>query len=162
MYRKNKANYMKMPPRYYDIFLEQPQFAAKAADFRKGGGFEYVGSFMPLAKIPEAIAKARDISLKYGIVPTQVSRIIGRGHAVMFAASYSFNRADPEDMEKARKALHETNEMVLELGGLPWKVELAGQKLVIEKMDPNYKKLFKTIRDILDPNGIMNPGNWEV
>ena len=162
MYRKNKATYMKMPPRYYDIFLEQPQFAAKAADFRKGGGFEYVGSFMPLGKIPEAIAKARDISLKYGIVPTQVSRIIGRGHAVMFAASYSFNRADPEDMEKARNALHETNEMVLELGGLPWKVELAGQKLVIEKMDPNYKKLFKTIRDILDPNGIMNPGNWEV
>jgi len=162
MYRKNKATYMKMPPRYYDIFLEQPQFAAKVADFRKGGGFEYVGSFMPLGKIPEAIAKARDISLKYGIVPTQVSRIIGRGHAVMFAASYSFNRADPEDMEKARNALHETNEMVLELGGLPWKVELAGQKLVIEKMDPNYKKLFKTIRDIFDPNGIMNPGNWEV
>ena len=162
MYRKNKAVFMKMPPKYYDIFLEQPQFAAKAADFRKGGGFEYVGSFMPLEKIPEAIEKARDISLKYGIVPTQVSRIIGRGHNVMFAASYSFNRADPDDMERARKALHETNEMVLELGGLPWKSELAGQKLMIEKMDPNYKMLLKSIRDILDPNGIMNPGNWEV
>jgi glycolate oxidase len=65
-------------------------------------------------------------------------------------------------MEKARKALHETNEMVLELGGLPWKAELAGQKLMLEKMDPNYKKLLKTIRDLVDPNGIMNPGNWEV
>ena len=162
MYRKNKANFMKLPPRYYDVFLEQPQFAAKAADFRKGGGFEYVGSFMPLEKIPAAIEKARDISLKYGIIPTQVSRIIGRGHAVMFAASYSFNRADPEDMERARKALHETNQMVLELGGIPWKAELAGQKMIIEKMDPNYKKLLNSIRKILDPNGIMNPGNWEV
>ncbi len=162
IYRKNKARFMKLPPRYYDVFLEQPQFAAKAADFRKGGGFEYVGSFMPLGKIPEAIEKARDISLKYGIVPTQVSRIIGRGHNVMFAASYSFNRADPEDMERARNALHETNKMVLELGGIPWKAERDGQKLIIEKMDPNYKMLFKTIRNILDPNGIMNPGNWEV
>jgi glycolate oxidase len=162
LYRKNKATYMKLPPRYYDIFLEQPQFAAKAADFRKGGGFEYVGSFMPLEKIPDAIDRARDISLKYDIVPTQVSRIIGRGHAVMFAASYSFNRADLEDMERARKALHETNEMVLELGGIPWKSELAGQKMILEHMDPNYKKVLKSIRMILDPNGIMNPGNWEV
>jgi len=162
LYRKNKATYMKLPPRYYDIFLEQPQFAAKAADFRKGGGFEYVGSFMPLENIPAAIDRARDISLKYDIVPTQVSRIIGRGHAVMFAASYSFNRADPEDMERARKALHETNEMVLELGGIPWKAELAGQKMILEHMDPNYKKVLKSIRKILDPNGIMNPGNWEV
>ena len=162
MYRKSKATFMKLPPRYYDIFLEQPQFAAKAADFRKGGGFEYVGSFLPLEKIPAAIEKARDISLKYGIIPTQVARIIGRGHNVMFAASYSFNRADPDDMERARNALHETNKMVLELGGIPWKSELAGQKLIIEKMDPNYKTLLRTIRKILDPNGIMNPGNWEV
>jgi len=162
LYRKNNARFMKLPPKYYDTFLEQPQFAAIAADFRKGGGFEYVGSFMPLEKIPEAIEKARDISLKYGIVPTQVSRIIGRGHNVMFAASYSFNRADPDDMEKARNALHETNELVLKLGGIPWKAEMAGQKLIIEKMDPTYKMLLKTIRNILDPNGIMNPGNWEV
>jgi len=29
-------------------------------------------------------------------------------------------------------------------------------------MDPNYKKLFNSIRNSLDPNRIMNPGNWEV
>ena len=52
--------------------------------------------------------------------------------------------------------------MVLDIGGIIWKSELAGQKLIIEKLDPNYKKLLKTIRDALDPNGIMNPGNWEI
>jgi glycolate oxidase len=153
---------MKVPKELNDFFLDKPMFISTAADYREGGGFEYVGSFMPLGKISEAIIKAREISLKYGISPVQVSRVIGKGHNVMFAASFSFNRADPGDMENARNALYETNKMVLDLGGIIWKSELAGQKLILEKMDPNYKKLFNTIRNILDPNGIMNPGNWEI
>ena len=162
LYRKNGAQYMKMPERTIKGLLIKPQFAAAAADFRKGGGFEYVGSFMPLENIPEASKRAAEISKKYGIITTQAFRIIGKGHCVMFAPTYAFNRADPLDMKNARDALDETNKLVLELGGIPWKTELAGQKLVVEKMDPNYKNLLKTIRNVLDPNGIMNPGNWEV
>ena len=64
-------------------------------------------------------------------------------------------------MENARNALEETNKLALELGGIPWKAELGAQKQMLKKMDPNYKKLFFTIRNLLDPNGIMNPGNWE-
>ena len=162
LYRKNGAQFMKIPERLMNIFLEKPQFAAAAADFRKGGGFEYVGSFLPLEKTPEAIEKATVISKKYNIIPTLVLRIIGKGHCVMFAPTYAFNRADPADIQNARNALDETNKLVLELGGIPWKAELAGQKLIIEKMHPSYKKLLKTLRNVIDPNGIMNPGNWEV
>ncbi|MFO8018077.1 MAG: FAD-binding oxidoreductase [Promethearchaeia archaeon] len=162
IYRKNGARYMKAPDKLRDIFLEKPQFAARAADFRKGGGFEYVGSFVPIDKIPDAISKASKISNDHNIVPTLVCRIIGKAHNVMFAATYSFNRADPNDMENARSALHETNKMVLNLGGIPWKTELAGQKEVMKYMDDGYKKLFHIIRKAIDPNGIMNPGNWEV
>jgi len=162
LYRKAKGGYMKIPDEFKDFFLEKPVFMSSEADSRKGGGFEYVGSFMPLEKIPKAIEKAIEISKKYGITPSQASRVIGKGHNVMFAASFPFNRADPEDLKNARSAIHETNKMVLDLGGIIWKSELAGQKLIVEKMDPNYKKLFKAIRDALDPNGIMNPGNWEI
>ena len=162
MYRKAKSRYMKVPKRIEDIFLEKPQFAAGAADFRKGGGFEYVGAFIPLQLIPEMIKIGTKISLKHEIVPTMGARLIGQGHAAMFFISYSFNRSDPEDMKNAREALHDTNKAVLEIGGIPWKAELTGQKLILEKMDPNYKKLLKSIKNLLDPNGIMNPGNWEV
>ena len=89
-------------------------------------------------------------------------RVIGKGHNILFFISYAFNRADPKDLQNARSALKETNNAVLEMGGIPWKAELHAQKLILEKLDPNYKKLFKAIRDALDPNGIMNPGNWEI
>ena len=162
MYRKAKSRYMKVPNRIEDIFLEKPQFAAGAADFRKGGGFEYVGAFIPLQLIPEMIKIGKEISLKHEIVPTLGARLIGQGHAAMFFISYSFNRSDPKDMKNARDALHQTNKAVLEIGGIPWKAELDGQRMILEKMDPNYKKLLKGIKSLLDPNGIMNPGNWEV
>jgi len=162
IYRKNNARFMKAPERMKNIYLEKPIFASGAADYRKGGGFEYVGAFMPLEKIPEAYEKGAEVSRKYGIPPTLGSRLIGGTHTIVMFFSYSFNRADANDMKNARDALHETNKLALDLGGIPWKAELNGQKLTIDKMDPSYKKLLKTIRNILDPNGIMNPGNWEV
>ncbi len=162
IYRKNNTRYMKVPDRFYDIFLEKPQFAAKAADFRKGGGFEYVGAMMPLENIPQIIEKGFEISKRHGIVPTMGARIIGKAHNIMFFISYSFNRADPKDIENAREALHETNIEALNLEGIPWKPEVGAQKMIMEKMDPNYLKVYTQIRKLLDPNGIMNPGNWEV
>ncbi|NVM37384.1 MAG: FAD-binding oxidoreductase [Candidatus Lokiarchaeota archaeon] len=162
IYRKNNARFMKAPDKMHRLYMEKPIFAAGAADFRKGGGFEYVGAFMPLEKVPDGYLKAAEISRKYGIPPTIGSRLMSGTHTVVMFFTYSFNRADPKDMENARNALHETNKLALELGGIPWKVELEGQQLVLEKMDPNYKKLLKTLKDTLDPNGIMNPGNWEV
>jgi len=162
IYRKNNARFMKAPPKMHKIYMEKPIFAAGAADYRKGGGFEYVGAFMPLEKIPDGYLQAAEISRKYGIPPTIGSRLMSGTHTVVMFFSYSFNRADPKDMENARKALHETNKLALDLGGIPWKAEVAGQQLILEKMDPNYKKLLKTLKNTLDPNGIMNPGNWEV
>lgn len=162
IYRKSNARFMKAPEKMQNLYLDKPIFAAGAADFRKGGGFEYVGAFMPLEKIPEAYEKGADLARKYGIPPTLGSRLIGGVHTVVMFFSYSFNRADPNDMENARKALHETNKLALDLGGIPWKAELEGQRLTLERMDPGYKKLMKTIKCTLDPNNIMNSGNWEV
>ncbi len=162
IYRKAKARFMKAPQKMINIYMDKPIFAAGAADYRKGGGFEYVGAFIPLEKVPEAYERAAEISRKYGIPPTIGSRLIGGIHTIVMFFSYSFNRADPKDMENAREALHETNQLALELGGIPWKAELDGQKLMLQKMDPNYKKFLKNIKNLLDPNGIMNPGNWEV
>ncbi|MCP4613887.1 MAG: hypothetical protein GY845_34795, partial [Planctomycetes bacterium] len=38
--------------------------------------------------------------------------------------------------------------------------EISGQNLIVDRMDPNTFTIMKNIWSILDPNGIMNPGNW--
>jgi len=142
-------------------FLDVPPLAALAADFRKGGGFEYTGAILPIDKVPEAWKKGIEISHKYSMICSYVHQVL-LGHSVMFGFNYSFNRADEEDIEKTRKALDESNQVTLDLGGMIWKGEVDAQRMTLERMDPNTVQLIKRVKKLLDPNGIMNPGNWEI
>jgi glycolate oxidase len=143
-------------------FLGVPPFAATAADFRKGGGFEYTGAILPIEVIPEAWRKGIEIAHKQDFLYQLGIQLLPNGHSVMLAYSYAFNRAQADEFERARKALDDTNKVTLELGGVVWKPELPAQKLILEKMDANTRQLIKRIKKTLDPNDIMNPGNWEV
>jgi glycolate oxidase len=141
--------------------IQRPQIS-KAADWKKGGGFEYVGSIMPISAYPDCYRHGVEISTRHFIPYTVLGRVIGSGHAMMFSWSYAFNRADEDTVRHAREALHETDDLVLELGGTIWKPAVFGQKLMLDRMDPNTLQMMKKVKTLLDPNGIMNPGNWEV
>jgi len=143
-------------------FLGVPPFAATAADFRKGGGFEYTGAILPIEVIPQAWRSGLEIAHKYAFMYQLGIQLLPGGHSVMLAYSYPFKRAVEEEAERARGALDDTNRLTLELGGVVWKPELPAQKLILEKMDANTRQLMDRIKKTLDPNGIMNPGNWEV
>jgi glycolate oxidase len=143
-------------------FLGVPPFAATAADFRKGGGFEYTGAILPVEVTSEAWRKGIEIAHNQGLLYQIGIQLLPNGHSIMLAYSYSFNRAEASDFERARKALEETNHLTLELGGVVWKPELPAQKLTLERMDEGTRQLIKRIKKTLDPNNIMNPGNWEV
>ena len=139
----------------------RPQIS-KSSDWKKGGGFEYVGSIMPVSSYPECYRRGSEISARHDIPYTVLGRVIGCSHGMMFSWSYAFNRADDDTVRHAREALHETDEMVMEINGTIWKPAVFGQKLMMDRMDPNTLTLMKKVKDLLDPNGIMNPGNWEV
>ena len=142
-------------------FLDVPPLAALAADFRKGGGFEYTGAILPIDKVPEAWKKGIEIAHRYGMICSYVHQIL-TGPSIMFGFNYSFNRADEEDVEKTRKALEESNRLTFELGGMVWKGEVGVQRLTMERMDPHTANLISKVKRLLDPHGIMNPGNWEL
>jgi glycolate oxidase len=142
-------------------FLDVPPLAALAADFRKGGGFEYTGAILPVTKVPEAWRRGLEIFRKHGMMGSYVHQVL-MGNSVMFGFNYSFNRADEGDIENTRRALEESNRLTYELGGIVWKGEVAAQRLTMERMDPNTFRLIQGIKKFLDPNGIMNPGNWDL
>ncbi len=157
-----EGGFMFVPTIAKGRFIETPlREMTKFADSKKGGGFEYVGAIMPIELFPRAYAEGIRIAEKYNTPYSMATRVIGRGHCMMFAYAYAFNRADDADRKNAQRALHESNIAALELGGVPWKAEEPAQQLILEKMDPQTVQLMNKIRSALDPNGIMNPGNWE-
>jgi glycolate oxidase len=141
--------------------IERP-VVSKTSDWRKGGGFEYVGAIVPVGFYPEGFRLGVEISARHEIPYTVLGRVVGCGHSMMFSWTYAFNRADNDTVSHARQALHETDERVLEMGGTLWKPAVFGQKLVMDRMDANTREMMKKVKTLLDPNGIMNPGNWEV
>jgi glycolate oxidase len=159
---KEHADHLEaLPSDFKERFLSRPQFVEWVADIRKGGGFVYVGGFMPLEKIPEAFRRTEEICHKYGFPYTTSFRVVGKG-VVLFFPPFPFNRADKTDVEKAIEAWHETDELILDLGGTPWKPDVHVQKMIMQRMDKSTLRLMDRIKRLLDPNGIMNPGNWEM
>jgi glycolate oxidase len=132
------------------------------ADVSKGGGFQYAGPIAPIEKFPTFTRKLEEVATKYGVFYASTARLIGAGHCMMFSFSFSFNRADVDEMARAKEALDECSKFALEEGGVLWKADIYEQKLLMDKMDPNTLVIVKKIKQLLDPNEIMNPGNWEV
>jgi len=157
------GGFVPIPPNMKKLFLEAPMTGLTAfADLKKGGGFEYVGGIMPVDLFPEAYRSGIEISVRHKTTYSTGARVIGVGHCMMFYFAYPFNRADPSDVKRAQGALEETNQVVLEMGGIPWKAEVSAQQQIIRKMDPNTFELMNRLREVLDPKGIMNPGNWQI
>lgn len=155
------AGFLPMPPPQKSRFLKVPSSdLVTFADIRKGGGFEYVGAIMSIEHFAEAYRAGLKIARACNVSYSMGARIIGAGHAMMFFYAYAFNRADQEDVKRAQHALEATNTAALEIGGIPWKAELPAQKQITDKMEPNTFNLMNRIRSLLDPNHIMNPGNW--
>jgi glycolate oxidase len=156
------GGFVPFPPSGRIGFLAAPNpLLTQVSDEKEGGGFEYVGSIMPIELFGDAFRIGMEITERLKINNFMGARVIGE-HCMMFFYGYTFNRADESDVELTRKALHESNKAVLKLGGVPWKAEAPAQKQIIRQMDPNTFELMNRIRNVLDPKGIMNPGNWEV
>jgi len=151
-YFENRAPLMSMPSKD----------TCKFADVSKGGGFQYAGPIAPIEKFPAFVRKLEEVATKYNVFYASTARLIGAGHCMMFSFSFSFNRANADEMARAKEALDECSKFALEEGGVLWKADIYEQRLLMDKMDPNTLVLMKKIKQLMDPNGIMNPGNWEV
>jgi len=164
-FRENKdGGFMWVLPMIKPGLLEAPQkwITRTLADDKKGGGFTYSGPIVLIEKYPLFAKRLEEVGDKHKLDYAGLARVIGRGHAMMFGFGFPFNRVDSDLMDRVRKALHELIVFAFNQGGIPWKPNIEEQKMAMERMDPNTLKIMMMIKKNLDPNGIMNPGNWEV
>jgi glycolate oxidase len=159
-----EGGFMALTPDVRGTLLEMPLSSlTKFADVMRGGGFVYCGAIIPVEKFPDALKRLFEIAERNQVtLANQSGRVIGRGHCMMFAFAYPFNREDTASMERAKKALIESYIATLEMGGIPWKPEPSIHGMIIEKMDKGAAELLRCIKKLLDPNGIMSPANWGV
>lgn len=162
-FERRDGGFVSLIPEMKAPMLSMPsKDTTRFADVSKGGGFEYSGPIAPIEKYAVYVKKLEELAAKYNLYYSSAARLIDGGHSMMFSFSYTFNRADPQTMKRAKQALDEAAEYALDNGGVMWKPNLDEQKITMRKMDPNTLDLMMRIKKLLDPNGIMNPGNWEV
>ena len=138
--------------------LDLPMQLPSMYDLREGGGLTWVGSYVPLTKWLEACNRGLTVMDKYGFLPGVLHRPMKRGHYGVLRFFIPFNKNDPEDNKTVRKICNELLDIVLDVGGVPYKVPAWAAGRLMEQADPNYVDLLKRLKKFFDPNGIMNPG----
>ena len=137
-----------------------PYQAWSAWNFSRGGGGEWIGSYCSIRDIVKYYKLAREISLKYGHTPQFYSRLLFGGHYCVSRFNINFNKNDTKEIESARKILKEIHKEVSSLDGVVmYKAPKWAHEVYEEKILPATKELMKKIKNLLDPNKIMNPGH---
>jgi glycolate oxidase len=116
---------------------------------------------VPRDKIADFIKQSQAIAKKYD-VPISFAGHVGDGnfHPVVLTDS-----RDKEHFGRASRCVDEIIETALSLGGVlsgEHGIGLEKRRFLKKAMDPTAIEIMKKIKDVLDPNHILNPGKiWE-
>ncbi|MHA1377368.1 MAG: FAD-binding oxidoreductase [Candidatus Helarchaeota archaeon] len=149
--------------------IELPQALPSFMEYRgqigehRGAGMSWVGTYCPLNTWTEAYQKGYEIMEKHDFTPLIFSKMMDSGHFIVVRYLVPFNKAVPGEPEKVRAMLEElVDKATLPSGAIPYKAPIWAAKKVFDVIDPNWIKLARKVKKALDPNGIMNPGRWNL
>ena len=143
-----------------DVMPGQPQEGPIRGIIDALGGCTWVGTYAPTSKWEETVPKSYPIFDKYGLPRVVFLRPFKEGHFGQWRPIMAFNKANPEEVERVRKAMREIVALALDCGYVPYKTPYWAVKMMIERADPNFVELVRRVKKMLDPNNIMNPGRW--
>jgi FAD/FMN-containing dehydrogenase len=125
-----------------------------------GGGLTWVGTYGPMSKWLETLKKGCEIQDKYGITRSSYTRIMNEGHFAALRWLLPFDKGDLEMVKRITDLSLEQLEMVISMGYIPYKTPFWAIRKLEERVSPEWLKLHRNIKAMLDPNNIMNPGRW--
>ena len=112
---------------------------------------------VPRSKVPELVARVEEIAKRQGIF------VANFGHAGDGNIHVNFicDRENADEIARARECVKETFALSVELGGsISGEHGIGYVKAAYLDMaiDPNTLAVMKSIKNVFDPNGILNPG----
>lgn len=124
-----------------------------------GGGLTWVGSYVPASNVADGFAESEKVLRNYGInYFAGVLRPMKSDHYFVLRYIIPFNSIDAKMIERVKNGVRGLAQVILDIGGVPYKMAPWAAKMVWEKADPSFYKLLKRVKDMMDPKGIMNPG----
>jgi glycolate oxidase len=112
---------------------------------------------VPRSKVPELVARVEEIAKRHGIF------VANFGHAGDGNIHVNFicDKENADEIARARECVKETFALSVELGGsISGEHGIGYVKAAYLDMaiDPNTMAVMKSIKNVFDPNGILNPG----
>jgi glycolate oxidase len=123
-----------------------------------GGGISWPGTFTPADKWAPVYTKWKEILIGHNLSPSVRMSMYRGVHYGMLRAMIPFNKQNPEETENARQAIVECLRADLDIGGMPYKPSVDFAIEINARAHPGYLMLLKKLKQLLDPNDIMNPG----
>ena len=145
-------------PPYYLINLGQfYRFYPKT----KGFAFVMFYHCCPTRKFPEYWSTFESIVDKYGFLDESRGPYLyawGLTPALLNPfPTFAYRPEDPEEVKKMREAYEEISQSLMEKGVVPYTIGSFQPKQALTNLGSAYA-LLKSIKNLLDPNNILNPG----
>ncbi len=125
-----------------------------------GGGLTWVGCYGPLSRWLETVQRGCELQDKYNISRSCYTRIMNEGHFVGLRWMLPFDKGDSEMVKRVTDLSMEQLEMVLDMGFIPYKTPVWAIDKIEQRISPEWLRLHRQVKDMLDPNNIFNPGRW--
>lgn len=123
-----------------------------------GGGLTWIGTYGPLSRFTAAAEEGIRIMADHGFPPTIVSRPMRGGHYGVLRFITIFDKHDETEVARVRAANGDVLEMATRRGFVMYKTPEWAWERLAPRMDPGMLRLVREVKQLLDPNGIFNPG----
>ncbi len=127
-----------------------------------GGGLSWMGTYGPLPRFAEAAEACSRLMVEHGVPPAIVSRPMRGGHYGVLRYLVTFDKSDPDEVERVRVLMRALLEAVTEQGFVMYKTPAWALRRLKDRIDPGLRDLIRQVKRMTDPHGVLNPGRWDV
>jgi FAD/FMN-containing dehydrogenase len=125
-----------------------------------GRGLSWVGTYGPMSRFEAYADRGLNIMAEYRMSPCVVSRPMKGGHFGVMRFLTTFYQDNRDEARAVREMNERLVDVGLELGFIPYKTPPWAVRRMRDRLDPGFVGLMRSVRQLLDPGGVMAPHCW--